>query len=231
MLPDIGRDADPLNGVNMLTPADLDFTARLHLETLGLGLFPKLGVGFMRAQHRTYIDSPHAFALVARSDGAPIGMLFAIFDPQAHRVWLLHHRALRLVARGAVAMAVRPRVASLFFRTRVRRYLRTLVASIRASRDARRQAAAVAAGAPPPPLPAIVLSHIAVIPSVQGNGVGSTLAREFEARARTAGHTHAVLITEAGGDAERFYASHGWVFVRHVVDLDHVKLARYEKQL
>jgi ribosomal protein S18 acetylase RimI-like enzyme len=50
---------------------------------------------------------------------------------------------------------------------------------------------------------------MAVDPQAQGRGLGSTILREFERRARAAGATSIVL--NARDDAQHFYQKHGFV--------------------
>lgn len=204
-----------------LDAADLNISASLQVDELGLGLYPALGPGFLRAYHRTFIDSPYAVALAACRDDETVGILLGTLDSVRHRSWVARHRSARLVGRASVAMAARPHVAARFAHTRVRHYLRLL-----------RKAVALPSPEHTPPIsrPA-VLSHLAVVPKCQGTGVGAALLLAFEDQARAAGNSHAVLLTRTGCDAERFYAAHGWASASHIASLDGVPLTHYAKAL
>src|SRR5215207_9639819 len=104
------------------TNRELGFCAALHAHELGHGFFASLGHGFLRAYYATFVASPYAVALLATSQGAPVGLVVGAIDPRAHARWVLRRRGLRLAARGAAVLVVRPRVAWRFLRTRVERY-------------------------------------------------------------------------------------------------------------
>lgn len=179
---------------------DLRFCARLHLEALPHGFFAHLGPRFLRAYYATFIESPHAVALVAAVRGHPAGVIVGIIDPPLHKSWVLRHRGPWLALLGATALGARPSLAARFLRTRLSRYAR----SWRRHRHGETPPAA-GNGAP------AVLSHIAVLPGARGSGSGARLVRSFEAAASRAGARRAVLTTVTGQDgAGAFYARLGW---------------------
>ncbi len=70
---------------------------------------------------------------------------------------------------------------------------------------------------------------MAVDPQAQGRGLGSTILREFERRARAAGATSIVL--NARDDAQRFYQKHGFVVIGPAPTIfDAVKHVRMRKE-
>ncbi len=189
-------------GLRPLDRRDLAFSAALHAQTLPHGFFADLGPRFLRGYHATFLDSSHAVALVATLGGHPAGALVGILDPAHHMQWVLRRRGMNLALRGALALAVRPRLALRFLRTRVGRYAHGWF-----RHRHRPQERAQAAESRPP----AVLSHVAVVPSARGTGTGVALVEAFEEAARRSGATHAILTTLEGSEgAGPFYARLGW---------------------
>ena len=181
--------------------ADVAFSAALHAEALPHGFFVDLGPGFLRAYHRTYLDSPYAVFKVASLKGHRIGFVAGAIDPARHRRWLFRRHGLRLAAIGTGALLVRPRVGLHFLRTRVQRYL----AAWRRHRGqpGGRAAESTAAHAQ--------LSHLATAPGARGVGAGAALVRAFVESARAGGADEVTLTTLRGPDgAGPFYRSQGW---------------------
>ena len=193
---------------------DLGFCAALHAQTLPHGFFASLGHGFLRAYHATFVDSPHAVALLATARGAPIGLVAGPLRPRAHVRWVLRHRGLRLAVRGAAALLVRPRVGLRFLRTRVGRY-----------RGAWRRGRGTEPQRSVDPTATAVLTHVAVIPGVQRAGVGERLVWSFVDASRAAGAARVVLTTLDGpAGAGGFYRRLGWELegVRETLDDERV---------
>lgn len=193
----------PLGPVELrpLDLRDLAFTAALHAQALPHGFFADLGPRFLRGYHATFLDSPHAVAFVATLGGHPAGVLVGILDPALHTRWVLRRRGMKLALRGALALAVRPRVALRFLRTRVRRYAH---AWLRHRHRPAEQAPTAESSQP------AILSHVAVVPAARGTGAGAALVRAFEEAARRSA-PRAILTTIDGPDgAGPFYARLGW---------------------
>lgn len=177
-----------------------DFCAALHAESLAHGFFVHLGPRFLRAYYTSYLRSPHAIVLIATVDDYAVGALVGILRPREHARWVMRRRGGRLAVLGVVALAVRPRLAARFVRTRLRRYTAAL----------RRHRAADVPSDGPSSMPA-VLSHVAVLPGARRSGAGAALVREFERRAHEAEVSWATLTTLTGDDgAGDFYARLGW---------------------
>jgi ribosomal protein S18 acetylase RimI-like enzyme len=117
-------DADLV--VRAATRRDLRTTARLHHEYLPDGFFARLGRQFLRGYHGSFLRSPHAVALVVTdADGeAPAGFLVGTLRNRQHYRWVLRNCGPRLTLRFVAALSARPRLAWLFLRTRVGRYVR-----------------------------------------------------------------------------------------------------------
>lgn len=181
-----------------LRRGDLDFCAALHADALPHGFFVELGPRFLRSYYATFLDSPHAVALLASVGGHPAGALVGVLSPRAHARWVLRRRAVTLALRGAASMALRPRPALRFLKTRLGRYAASW----------RRHATGSASGGADEPA---VLSHVAVVAGARGTGAGRRLVRSFEREARRAGARRAVLSTLEGHEgAGAFYARLGW---------------------
>jgi ribosomal protein S18 acetylase RimI-like enzyme len=188
-------------GVRRLRQGDLDFCAALHAQSLPHGFFAQLGPRFLRAYYDTFIDSPHAVGLAAIVAGQPVGSLVGILDARSHARWLLRHRGVALAFHAGAGMAVRPRAAFRFARTRAARYARAW----RRHRGADSPKRRAPEGAP------AVLSHVAVLTGARGLGAGRMLVRAFEDEAQSAGAARAILTTLQGpAGAGRFYERLGW---------------------
>lgn len=196
-------------------PADLARTATIHRAQLPHGLFPELGERFLRAYHRSYLDSPHAVARVATADDEVVGFIVGTVDEHTHRDWVLRNHGIRLALWGLLGLVTHPRTLWWFLRTRVGRYLRAVLRAARGSRGASTSAAGDDTTAVPDAgsgaTPTIgVLTHVAVDPAARGLGLGARLTREFTAAAHERGSTEVRLVTRADGGAGGFYEALGW---------------------
>ena len=186
--------------VHPLARSDLEFCAALHAHALPHGFFAELGPRFLRAYYTTFLDSPHAVALVATVSGQPTGHLVGVIAPRSHTRWLLRRRGPELAMHGLVGMALHPSAAYRFARTRLSRYARAW----------RRHRSAGERSPANDDAPA-VLVHVAVVPGARRIAAGRTLVEGFEAAARKRGAKRAVLTTLAGdGGAGGFYERLGW---------------------
>lgn len=192
---------------------DVVFTAALHHVELPHGFFPKLGMRYLGAYHRTYVASPHSVALIAEDCGRPCGFLVGTVRHSDHNRFVVRTHGARLTFAALRAMLTRPRLAVQFVSTRLGRYVRSLANHLR-----------------PTSTPSVVgdqavssatLSHVAVTPDKRTNGVGSLLVNGFTEAARTAGSHSAALSTlaEERGAAD-FYTRLGWVVSGRYVDRD-----------
>lgn len=190
------RDADP---------SDLGWAASLHLQQLPHGFFARLGARYLRAYHRSFVDSPHAVSLVAVRGGRRVGFIVGSADAAAHHRFVIRIHGWRLALAGVVALVVRPGVAVEFVRTRLRRYLRSLI---------RASTATAATDSPPAEAPSAsvaVLTHVAVDPADERGGAGSVLVEAFIGRVRAVGPRRIELVTLAGArGAAGFYERLGW---------------------
>jgi GNAT superfamily N-acetyltransferase len=186
--------------IEMLLPGSphADWMARLHVEDLPHGLFPRLGARFVRRWHRSHLESPYGVAFVAVRDGSPIGFALGTTDRPANVAWLLEHRRSTLVPAALLALAVRPAILSDFLATRAGRYLRRL--SRRGAVEATSARRAVA-----------VLDAVVVTEEWRGRGVGRSLMSAFLGAVTLAGTDRVELVTKDGPHgAAGFYDRAGW---------------------
>jgi GNAT superfamily N-acetyltransferase len=196
----------PIHGlvVRELNEIDVPFAAALHAGALPHGFFAELGDQFLAAYYRSFIDSPHATALVAALDGQLVGVLVGPLRPGAHRRWIMRQRGARLALIAAAALATRPTALRRFLATRVGRYGRVLARQGRVRARDRSGAPAVA-----------VLTHVAVLPTWRGQGIGTALVERFVRVARAGGADEVHLVTLSGATgAEAFYRRLGWAPAR-----------------
>lgn len=221
--------------VRRLTRAETEFAAQRHAEALPHGLFPSLGHAFLTRYYASFVDSPYAVALVASFEGRPVGVLAGTVANEAHYRWVLRHRAAALAGSAVAALAVRPRTAIYFLRTRTGHYARAVgrlvmgnlprvvtdrlprgVANRLLGKDASADEQQGSSDRDGPdanarPGPPGVLNHVLVADEARGRGVGSILLDTFVAVASQEGTGELVLVTGAGEDgAGGFYAHRGW---------------------
>jgi ribosomal protein S18 acetylase RimI-like enzyme len=188
--------------IRPLEERHLGFVVALHAASLPHGLFVQLGPGWLRAYYRTFVTSPYGVALVALQDGQPVGMLVGATRSRDHRIWVRRACGLRLAARAAGALAVRPWTVALLVRTRGRR----LWLRLRGQASATPNLAGPATRA--------VLTYLSVARPVRGQGVGAALVERFLDEARRAGAGTALLVAPGGPTgASGFYRRLGWTFV------------------
>jgi ribosomal protein S18 acetylase RimI-like enzyme len=224
-----------VSDVREATRRDLRATARLHRRCLPDGFFARLGHGFLRRYHASFLRSPQAVALVVTADGEAAAFLVGTLRNRAHYRWVLQRQAVALAGRLVLALGARPRMAWLFVRTRIRRYVQWVVrypfrrfrsgtrgSAAPAARDASPVDAVAATPTAPEAAasagelaakPVAVLTHVAVDESLRGRGAGRLLVETFVERAREAGAVEARLVTDVEGGASAFYEKLGWLAV------------------
>ena len=196
--------------IEMLSPGSphADWMARLHVDDLPHGLFPRLGTTFVRRWHRSHLESPYGVAFVAVLDGSPIGFALGTTDRPANVAWLLEHRRGALVPAALLALVLRPTLLSDFVATRAGRYLRRL------SRGS-------AVAATPARRPVAVLDAIVVAGEWRGRGIGRSLMSAFLGAVTVAGVDRVELVTKDGPQgAAGFYDRGGWSRTSSHLDRD-----------
>jgi ribosomal protein S18 acetylase RimI-like enzyme len=191
----------------------------MHVQLLPHGLFPRLGHGFVRRWHRTFIDSGHAQAICVRADGGRVvGFLLGTTNNALYAADVLTDHRGALAARGAAALAVRPGLAQDFARTRLPRYARRLAGSGRPSRP----------GGPPGGQVAVVHALV-TLPEQRGRGIGRLLVEHFEGAVSAAATPLVQLVTREQDGAGQFYLKLGYVVTDRRPDKDGVTVVQLDK--
>lgn len=213
--------------VRAATNADLGDTARLHAQLLPMGLFPQLGVRFLRRWQSSFLLERRGIALVGvEQDGTVAAFLLGSADQNGQLRALVADRrqVAALVVTGVLGLLRQPPLAVWFVRTRAWRYARRLLSLGRAA------APALASPAVAPQLSerrVAVLTAVAVEPRLRGQHVGAELVRQFLQQAVARGATVAELVVDTGPDgAVAFYERLGWTAGGEHInrDGDHVRI-------
>ena len=208
----------PAGAIRRMGLGDLGFVVDQHLEHFPDNVFGQLGRRFLTEYYRTFLDGPHAEAVVAVHDGTPVGFLVGVLDVHEHRSLVRRFHARRLAWHAAAALVRRPLMAAMLLRRRIAVRLDRL-------RHARRDATAGTDGI-------AVLSHVAVARDHRGTGTGTGLILHFVAEAHTAGAHTVSLATQAGAaGAGSLYKSLGWRLARERDTFDGRRIALYDLDL
>lgn len=205
-------------GVRAARPADLPVTARLHVDSLPIGLFPDLGPRFVARWHQAHIESAHGVALVAYETTPQGEWITGFLVGSTHRAAFRHELLTRhrrgLLVHGLVALLARPPLLARFLRTRLPAYLRRLGGH-----------RSPTAGSTPR---VGDLTAIAVDRSARRGGTGHALSGAYLSACVLDGTRRAELVTDvnAAGTAD-FYARAGWFRVRTETTRDGRRLLRF----
>ncbi|MDF9714606.1 GNAT family N-acetyltransferase [Nocardioides sp. ChNu-153] len=190
-------------GLRPMGGDDLELVLGLHRSAFPDNVIGRFGGGLLAAYYRTFLDGPHALAVVATGpDGAPVGYLVGVLATDRHRRWVRAHRLRPLLLAGVPALLLHPRLACGVLRRRV--VLRLRRRSTRVVTAERPVPAGAAAG------PVAVLSHVAVLPEARGAGAGVGLVAHFEVEAVRSGARRLCLATLDEGGAGGLYERRGW---------------------
>lgn len=215
-----GRPAPALEVENLLV-SDLDATGAAHIALLPNGLFPRLGHGFVRRWHRTFIMSEHAEALGIRAaDGSLMGILLGTTDNARYTAEVLKREKWRLGLHGAIGLGRRPSLALQFLRTRALRYSRRL---------ARRPRTENGAGSSLGAAPVAVVHVVITMPGHRRKGVASHLLEHYERRVRERGVDLMQLVTREGTGAADLYLRQGWRLADRHLDKDGAAVLRFDR--
>ena len=216
--PSVDLANDPAVTVRRMGLGDLPFVLHQHLEHFPSNVFGRMGRLFLRRYYRTFLDGPEAAAYVVAVDERPAGYLVGILDTRRHRMLVKRHHGAALALTAVVGFARHPRLATalLVRRTAVRlRRVRGVSQPTNSWGGA----------------PVAVLSHIAVMSTVQGMGLGATLVDTFEKAARQAGAGRICLATLEGAGAASFYEQRGWRLTGTRQTFDGRRIRLYELRL
>lgn len=194
---------------------DVAQAVEIHRASLPPSFFSRLGKRFLREYYRSYVQSPHAEALVVAREGLVEGFVVGSHDHARHASWVVRRRALRFASIAVPALLVRPGLLLYFLRTRALRYARGL------GRRALGRVPTTAGTRGASTGPHSVLAHVAVRAERRGSGAGETLVRCFDAAVRRAGAGGLELVTLDGPQgAGGFYERLGLVQTGRRVDED-----------
>lgn len=198
--------------------ADLDFVVEEHLAHFPDNVFGQMGRRFLTEYYRTFLDGPHADAMVAVSDGSRVGYLVGILDVREHRRLVRRFHSRRLASHAAVALMRRPRMAAGLLRRRISVRLSSLRSKARAAGGTTEGIA--------------VLSHVAVRSEARSLGLGTSMILQFVQRAEAAGARTVSLATRAGeAGAGDLYTRLGWQLTRERDTFDGRRISLYDLDL
>lgn len=198
--------------------SDLEFVVDEHLAHFPDNVFGQMGRRFLTEYYRTFLDGPHAEAVVAVARGSRVGFLVGVLDVHEHRRLVRRFHFRRLAWYGILALARRPRMAVSLTRRRVAVRLAAARRRVSSAHPTREHIA--------------VLSHVAVQPSAQGLGLGTSMILEFAQHATVAGATTASVATRAGeSGAGALYERLGWRLTTERDTFDGRRIALYDLDL
>lgn len=212
--------SDLVMQLRSLGPGDVAFAVEQHLSMFPDGFFANLGRPFMREYYRSFLSSPSARGWVGLIDHDVVAYLVGTVDPKSHRTHVIRRHGVRLTLLAAAALTVQPRLFSRFARTRLVRYSRRLGAAVLPRRRPDEMAVASAQRVS-------VLSHVVVLPSARGRGMGRMLVDRLVTEAEAAGCQRIDLVTRAVDGAAPFYTWLGWKEVGSHRTVDGLELTRF----
>lgn len=164
----------------------------LHTRELPHEFLTRLGPDFLSYYYQAFVDSPHAVALAASADGEESldGVLIGTFDTGAHYSHLVRRHGPEL-ALGALRQALEnPSLGWDILRTRLLRYCRGILRSLRYSADKAKKDSS-----PREQESVGFVAYVAVDARIRGRGVGGRLLGAYEELAREAGIERLELVT------------------------------------
>lgn len=198
---DDGMPTSPFEKVRAARREDLPFLVEQHLAFFPDGFFARLGQRFLVEYYRSFLSDKTSCVLVAESGGRPIGYLVGTPRPHLHRQHVMSRHGRQLGLLGFAALLRRPRLIPPFLRTRGRRYLGAAFSCLQSRRSEAVSDKSESFG---------VLHHVAVLPEHQGLGVGSSLIRNLEQSALTAGCDRLLLVTRSDSLGPGYCRAAGW---------------------
>jgi len=195
--------------------ADLEFVVDEHLTHFPDNVFGQMGHRFLTEYYRTFLDGPHADAVVTVAEGVRVGYLVGVLDVREHRRLVRRFHFRRLAWYAAAALACRPRMAAGLVRRRISVRLTALRSRARATSGASERIA--------------VLSHVAVRSEARGLGLGTSMILQFVERAQDAGARTVSVATRAGeAGAGELYLQLGWKLNRERDTFDGRRIALFD---
>lgn len=195
--------------------ADLEFVVDEHLAHFPDNVFGQMGRRFLTEYYRTFLDGPHADAVVTVAEGSRVGYLVGVLDVREHRRLVRKFHFRRLAWHATSALALRPSMATGLLRRRISVRLAALRSRARATGSASKGIA--------------VLSHVAVRAEARGLGLGTSMILQFVERAQDSGARTVSVATRAGeAGAGELYLQLGWKLTRERDTFDGRRIALYD---
>lgn len=192
------------------TRQDVDTLATLHRSAFPDFFLSRLGHRFLSELYTGYISDPDAVIAVAREEtGRLVGVCVGTIRPAGFFSRLLRRQFLGFFTASAIASLRDPRTIS------------RLLAGLSYRGDG------------PPGLEGALLSSLCVSPEAQGQGIGSTLDREWRRRAAAMGSKTAFLTTDSTNNeaVNSFYKRNGWTLHDHFTTKQGRSMNRYRYDL
>ncbi|QSR30588.1 GNAT family N-acetyltransferase [Nocardioides sp. S5] len=195
--------------------ADLEFVVDEHLAHFPDNVFGQMGRRFLTEYYRTFLDGPHAEAVVTVAEGSRVGYLVGILDVREHRRLVRKFHSRRLAWHATAALARRPRMAAGL----VRRRISVRLTALRSRAGANGNGSEAIA----------VLSHVAVRAEARGLGLGTSMILQFVERAQNSGAQTVSVATRAGtAGAGELYRQLGWKLTRERDTFDGRRIELYD---
>jgi len=150
-------------------PADVEAIAQLHLQAFAGEIGPMVGLGYLRAFMRWFIETPEAISLVAEADGAIVGYVFGAPDG--------YGPGLTRTLMPEIVLGVARNLARVVMHSSFRRQVRSRLTNLVLRREPRSTIFEAT------PQRVFSLVGIGTAPHARGQGVGQALITELCTRA------------------------------------------------
>jgi ribosomal protein S18 acetylase RimI-like enzyme len=192
--------------------ADLAWVVAQHRSHFPDNVIGRLGLGLLTRYYRTFLDSTFAMATVAEVSGVRAGFLVGVLDTAAHRQLMWQFHGFSLGAATLRAFLRHPVLGAGILRRRLSLRLRPVRADpVLAERVA-------------------VLSHVAVDPARQGQGLGGMMVDQFLTAAAAAGADRVCVATaDHAPRAARIYLHRGFVLTSRSRTFDGRYIRLYDR--
>lgn len=192
--------------IRAMTERDVTSAVRLHLEVLDMEFLSRFGPTFMRSYYRAWIATAGGVSLVAVNESDEVvGLLLGATTPSAHARAMVREHGVKLASQMVAYALWHPTLAKDLIVTRGRRYLGGVLRILRSRFSPATPTATSAKG------PVVAeITHVLVMPTLQGGGVGRALVERAVQISRESGADEIELVTPPDLSAQHFYEHLGW---------------------